>query len=173
MVGWRERVKVFFLFTFALLTVELAHDAYRYYAYAGERNQLRVLGSMVDAAGLEVVRTQLRADTLRAKIEAIDDTLEGSRDGFADYDRLARDGILSMRDYQEYRGRIASYNDRLAVRNAWVVRLQRAVGENRDAVKQYNRLSEEIRTIAARMGELHYNVPSPVEAAVRNGLRAD
>ena len=173
MVGWRERVKVFFLFTFALIAVELAHDAYRYYAYAGERTQLRALGSMVDAAGLEVVRTQLRADTLRATIEAMDDTLEGSRDGFADYDRLATDGMLTQRAYQEYRGRIASYNDRVAVRNAWFARWQRAVGENRDAVKEYNRLSDEIRTIAARMGELHYNIPSPVEAAVRNGLRAD
>ena len=172
-MGWRERVRVFFLFTFALIAVELAHDVYRYYAYAGERAQLRVLNEMVDAAGLDVVRTQLRADSLRATIEAMDDTLEGSRDGFADYDRMAVGGALSPRAYQEYRSRIASYNDRVAVRNAWFARLQRAVGANRDAVKQYNRLSEEIRVTAERMGELHYNVPSPVEAAVRNGLRAD
>ena len=173
MVGWRERVKVFFLFTFALIAVELAHDAYRYYAYAGERTQLRVLGTMVDAAGLEVVRTQLKADTLLSRIKAMDDTLEGSREGFDDYDRLALDGELSQRAYREYSSRVSSYNDQVGVRNSWYLRWQHAVGENRDAVKNYNRLSEEIRTTAARMGELHYNIPSPVEAAVRNGLRAD
>ena len=164
---------MFFIFTFALIAVELVHDVYRYYAFAGERAQLRVLGEMVDAAGLDVVRTQLRADSLRARIEAMDDSLEGSRDGFASYDRLAVDGTLSHRAYLVYRDRIASYNDRVAVRNSWYARWQRAVGENRDAVKQYNRLSEEIRVTAEKMGELHYNVPSPVEAAVRNGLRAD
>ena len=173
MVGWRERVRVFFIFTFALIAVELAHDVYRYYAFAAERNQLRVLNELVDAAGLEVVRTQLRADSLRSRIEAMDDSLEGSREGFDDFDRLAVDGSLSPRAYREYRSRILRYNDRLGERNAWVPRLNRAVGENRDAVKEYNRLSEEIRLIAARMGELHYNIPSPVEAAVRNGLRAD
>ena len=173
MVGWRERVRVFFLFTFALIAVELAHDVYRYYAYAPERTQLRVLGGMVDAAGLQVVRTQLRADSLRARIESMDDTLEGSRGGFSDYDRRLGEGTLSPSAYGEYRARISSYNDRVTVRNSWFARWQRAVGNNRDAVKRYNQLAEEIRVTAARMGELHYNVPSPVEAAVRNGLKAD
>jgi hypothetical protein len=56
------------------------------------------------------------------------------------------------------------------VRNAWIARYRRAVSSNRDAVKQYNQLAEEIRSIAARMGEQHYNIPSPVEAAVKNGM---
>ena len=172
-MGWRERVRVFLLFTFALIAVELTHDVYRYYAYAGERAQLRILNETVDAAGLEVVRTQLKADSLLATIRAMDDTIEGSRDGFADYDRLAVDGALTPRAYREYRARIVRHNDRVGVRNSWYARWQAAVGANRDAVRQYNRISEEIRVTAERMGELHYNIPSPVEAAVRNGLRAD
>jgi hypothetical protein len=173
LVGWRERIRIFLLFTLALVTVELAHDVYRWYAFGGERAQLRVLNEKVDSAGVEVVRTQLQEDSLRSRIEEMDAALEGSRGGFTGFDERARSGALSAGAYQEYRGRIASYNDRVAVRNAWFVRWQRAVRGNRDAVRRYNQLAEEIRTIAARMGELHYNIPSPVEAAVKNGLRAE
>jgi hypothetical protein len=173
LVGWRERIRIFFLFTFAIVTVELAHDVYRWYAFGGERTQLRVLNGMIDDAGVAVVKTQLREDSLRVRIESMDEALESSRGAFTSYDERARNGALSPGAYQDYRARIASYNDRVAVRNAWFARWQRAVRSNRDAVKQYNRLAEEIRTIAARMGEQHYNVPSPVEAAVKSGLRAD
>ena len=170
MVGWRERIRIFLLFTFALVSVELAHDVYRLYAFGGERAQLRVLNTLVDAAGVEVVRTQLAEDSLRSRIELMDEALEGSRGDFAGYDERARGGMLTAAAYQVYRGRIASYNDQVAIRNSWFARWQRAARRNRDAVKQYNRLADEIRTIAAQMGEQHYNIPSPVEAAVKSGL---
>ena len=171
LVGWRERIRIFILFTCAIIAVELAHDVYRWYAFSEERAQLRVLNEMVDAAGVAVVKTQLREDSLLDRIEAMDQALESSRDAFTAYDERARDGSLTAGGYQQYRARIARYNDQIAVRNAWIVRYQRAVSGNRDAVKQYNRLAEEIRSIAARMGEQHYNIPSPVEAAVKNGMR--
>ncbi|MBW3629706.1 MAG: hypothetical protein KY464_10460 [Gemmatimonadetes bacterium] len=173
MVGWRERIRIFLLFTFALVSVELAHDLYRLYAFGSERAQLRVLNTMVDAAGVEVVRTQIEEDSLRSRIELMDVALEGSRGAFAGYDKRARDGVLTEAAYQEYRGRIASYNDQVAVRNSWFARWQRASRRNRDAVKQYNRLADEIRSIAAQMGEQHYNIPSPVEAAVKSGLHRE
>ena len=171
LVGWRERIRIFILFTCAIIAVELAHDVYRWYAFAEERAQLRVLNGMVDAAGVAVVKTQLREDSLRDHIEGMDEALESSRVGFRVYDERARDGSLRDAAYQQYRARIARYNDQVAVRNAWFARWQRAVSSNRDAVKQYNQLAEEIRTIAAEMGEQHYNIPSPVEAAVKNGMR--
>lgn len=172
-VGWRERIRIFFLFTFALIAVELAHDVYRLYAFGGERAQLYVLNQMVDAAGVEVVKTQLQEDKLRQQIEVLDATLEGSRGAFGVYDDLVREGSLSTPAYQDYRALIARYNDRVAVRNTWHARWQRAVRSNHDAVRRYNELSEEIRSIAARMGEHHYNIPSPVEAAVKSGLRPE
>jgi hypothetical protein len=171
--GWRDRVRVFFLFTFALVSFELAHDVYRWYAFGGERTQLRVLAPMIDAAGLQVVKTQLESDGLRTRIEAMDRALEASRGEFSAYDERAAGGHLTQALYQEYRARVASYNRRVAARNSWFVKWQRAVGHNRDAVRRYNQLADESRSIAAAMGELHYNVPSPVEAAVRNGLRPE
>lgn len=171
LVGWRERIRIFVLFTCAIVAVELAHDVYRLFAFAEERAQLRVLNEMVDAAGVAVVKTQLREDSLRTRIEALDEALESARDGFAEYDERARDGSLSYGAYEQYRARIARYNDRLAVRNAWVARWQRAFNSNRDAEKRYHSLAEQIRTIAAEMGEQHYNIPSPVEAAVKSGMR--
>jgi hypothetical protein len=171
LIGWRDRIRIFILFTCAIVAVELAHDVYRLYAFADERAQLRVLNGMVDSAGVAVVRTQLREDSLRTRIEAMDRALENSRGGFDEYDRRARDGSLTGGAYEQYRARIARYNDRLAVRNAWVARWQRAVSDNRGAEKQYQALAEQIRSIAAEMGEQHYNIPSPVEAAVKNGMR--
>jgi hypothetical protein len=171
LVGWRERIRIFILFTCAIVAVELAHDVYRWYAFGEERAELRVLNGMVDAAGVAVVKTQLREDSLRDRIEAMDQALERSRVGFREYDERARDGSLRAGAYQLYRARIARYNDQVAVRNAWFARWQRAVSSNRDAVEQYNQLAEEIRAIAAEMGEQHYNIPSPVEAAVKNGMR--
>jgi hypothetical protein len=169
----KERIQVFILFTLALIAFELAHDVYRWYAFSDERAQLRSLVPQVDSAGLAVVRTELQSDSVRARIEAMDRGLEASRDVFSEYDERAMGGGMTQELYQEYRARVATYNRHVAARNAWFAKWQRAVARNRDAVRRYNDLADSSRTIAGRMGELHYNVPSPVEAAVRNGLRPE
>lgn len=161
---WRDRIRVFLLFTVALIALELTHDVYRLFAYAEERTQLRALGGVVDGAGLAVMRTQLRADSVRARLAAMDAELDEARQGFA----LIDDGTSP-----EYRARVSEYNEKVAVRNFWLVQWERVLAENRTAVRRYNDVADEIRSIAARMGEFHYNVPSPVEAAVRNGLRPE
>lgn len=171
LIGWGERLRIFLLFTSALLALELAHNVYRLYAFAEERTQLRVLGPMVSAAGVEVIRTQLAADSLRERIEAEDQALEASRDLFETVGERVTSGRIAGDAYASYRRQVAGYNLRVAERNVRFAEWQRAISRNRDAVKRYNGISEEIRRIAARMGEQHYNIPSPVEAAVQGGLK--
>ena len=170
-LGWRDRLRIFFLFTSAILALEIGHDVYQWFAYADERVQIRVLTRMVDPAGLEVIKTQLRVDTLRARIEGLDAALEQSRRGFEVYDRHSSGGGLPARLYDPYRRDVAVYNRGVVVRNVWVAEWQKAVTANREAVDQYNALADQIRSIALEMGERHYNIPSPAEAAVRSGLR--
>lgn len=166
-------MRIFILFTLALLAIELLHDTYRWFAFGEERAELRALGAKVDSVGTLVVRTQLQADSLRLRIEAMDEALEASKSVFDVYDRAVGRGTARSEAYATYRRRVADYNERIAERNAWVGSLQGAIARNRDAVRRYNELAEEIRVIAATMGELHYNIPSPVEAAVRTGLQPE
>lgn len=170
---WRDRVRVFLLFTLALIALELSHDVYRLFAYAEERTQLRALSGVVDGAGVEVIRTQLRADSVRARLAAMDAELDEARKVFALLDDRAANGRYSRAAALEYRARVAEYNEKVAVRNYWIEQWEGVLADNREAVRRYNDLADEMRSIAATMGELHYNVPSPVEAAVRNGLRPE
>ena len=170
---WRERVRVFFLFTLLLVVMELTHDVYRLFAFAEERTQLRVLNDVVGDAGVEVIRTQLRADSVRNQLEAMDAELEEARRVFEALDARASRGRLTAAHAAEYRARVADYNRRVAVKNFWLGEWERVLADNRQAVRRYNDLADEIRGIAATMGEQHYNIPTPVEAAVRSGLRSE
>ena len=164
-------MRIFLLFTLALIAIELLHDTYRWFVFTEERAELRVLGATVDSVGTLVVKTQLQADSLRIRIETMDEVLETSRSGFDVYDRAVGRGTVRSEAYASYRRRVAAYNQRVAERNSWFGAWQGAIARNRDAVRRYNELAEEIRTLAATIGELHYNIPSPVEAAVRTGLQ--
>jgi hypothetical protein len=44
------------------------------------------------------------------------------------------------------------------------------VEANHEHVRRYNRLVDEIREGAARMGEAYFPIPSPAEVAYRRGL---
>jgi uncharacterized coiled-coil protein SlyX len=173
MAGWRERLAIFGLFVCALVTVELAHDVYRVFAFAEERAELRVLNDEVADAGVAVLKSQLRADSLKIRLEQLNTVLEGARDSVNSYDRRAARGRLGPAEYTDYRRRVDAYNRRVAEQNASLNELQDAITANRHAVRRYNQVAERIRTLAASMGELHYNIPSPVEAAVRTGLRPE
>jgi chromosome segregation ATPase len=138
---------------------------------------LRVLNHEVADAGVAVLKSQLRADSLKIRLEHLNTALEGARDSLKAYDRRAARGRLGPAEYAQYRRRVDAYNRRVAEQNQslndLLNELQQAITVNRHAVRRYNHLAERIRTLAAAMGEVHYNIPSPVEAAVRTGLRPE
>lgn len=168
-IRWWERVRVFLLFSAALLTVELGRGVYQWFAYAEERAEIRRLSPQVDEAGVAVVASHLRVDSLRQRIEAMDSSLERARHRFRRFGG-GDGGRMTSAAYSAYRREVSRYNDRVAERNGWITQWQRAVNDNRAAVDRYNLLAERIRGVATRMGELHYNIPSPAEAATRGGL---
>jgi hypothetical protein len=172
-VRMRDRLRIFALLAVVLVAVHAGYGAYRWLAFAEERAQLRALNAQVDSAGFQVIRTQLRVDTLEQRIGGMDRELEEVRSALARFGAHEVDGALPPALHAQYRAEIARYNRRVELRNGWFARWQAAVRNNATAVRRYNRLADSIRSVAARMGEPYYNIPSPVEAAVRQGLRPD
>jgi hypothetical protein len=157
-----------------LVGIQLAREAFRWYAYAEERSAVQRLVGELEEAGVEVVRTQLRADTLRHEIEAADRALGEVRAEVAAYERQARSGSISPRLYPGYRDRVEEFNRRVAQRNARLEEWEETILRNHRAVGRYNLMADSIRWYTARMGEPYYSIPTPAELAARReegGLR--
>lgn len=172
-VRLRDRLRMLMLVALVLIGTHAAYGTYRWLAFAEERAQLRALNAQVDVAGFQVIRTQLRVDSLQRRIGGLDRELRTVRSALARFGEHEVEGALPPALHAQYRAEIARYNQRVEQRNGWFARWQAAVRNNAAAVRRYNRLADSIRSVAARMGEPYYNIPSPVEAAVRQGLRPD
>src|SRR5690606_27909837 len=88
----RQRLGALLLLLAVLLAVKLGQQVYRWFAYAEERAQLQALSARLEGAGLEVMRTQRGADSLRARIEALDEDLAERKREVGAYDRHVRGG---------------------------------------------------------------------------------
>jgi hypothetical protein len=158
----------------ALLTVllvigsfKVAQQVYRYVAFAEERSAIASLQVEVEEAGLGVIDTQLLADSLRRKIARLDD---GLRDGRRELERLERQllvGLVNRSNEVTYRQRLEEYNLAVAERNELFRKWRVAVDDNHAFVDRYNLLVDSIRTVATRMGEPYYPIPTPAELVVR------
>lgn len=132
-----------------------------------ERAQLQALRERALDAGVSVVRTQSRSDTLRRGIESADSALARS---LAGVERYARYQPLSPGLYARYRRELARYNAGVELRNRQVERWRAVRRENQGAVARYNAVADSIRSIAEAIGEPYYPVPAPIEAAAERGL---
>lgn len=166
----RERIGALLLILAAIAVAKLGQQVFRWFAYAEEREQLQALGLQVERAGLEVVHTGLRADSLRAMIERTDRELAAAKTAVSAYHRHAVGGALPAHLYGAYQEELNAYNRSVTQRNAHFEEWQRVVTQNHDAVNRYNELADRIRALATRMGEPYYSVPSPAELALRHGL---
>jgi hypothetical protein len=153
--------------------VKLVQYTYTWYAYAEERRRIVALEDRVEDAGLGVVLTQIRADSLRAAIEAIDSELASQRNDLDSYERRAARGRISSGIEATYREDLASYNRGVRERNELFRRWDATVGENHAQVGRYNTLADSVRTLAAQIGDPYYPIPSPAEIADREGIFAD
>jgi hypothetical protein len=164
------RVAALLLLLGVVATAKLGQSLYRWYAYAGERAQLQVIRAELESVGVEVVRTQLAADSLRARIERMDRELSAAKRAVRGYDLHARDGALPARLYARYRRELDAYNRRVVERNASLDAWSRVVERNHAAVTRFNRLADSIRSIAVGIGEPYFAIPTPAEAALRRGI---
>lgn len=150
--------------------INLARESFRWFAYGDERAQVQQLRGEVVDAGVRIVRTRSRADTLQREIEAEDRGLTERLKAVRRYDRFARGGALPAHLYTAYRRDLRDYNVLVAHRNARVREWKELMRSNREAVERYNLLADSIRAIATRIGDPFYPVPLPAEAATERGL---
>ncbi len=150
-----------------LILVRASQDLWRYVVYSDERHAIIRLESQVDEAGFGVITTQLRADTLRREIEAIDEGLRESRRQLDFMEQSIYD-LRSARDVEAvYRDGLADYNSEVGRRNALFESWRATVESNHEHVERYNLLADSIRALATVMGEPYYPIRSPAEIAAR------
>jgi hypothetical protein len=165
-----QRLSGLLVVLLAVVAMKLGHEAYRWFAYADERAELREMTERLEGAALEVVISQLATDSMRASIEAADSRLGELRERVDEFEKWSHRGTLPEHLHRRYRMELDRYNAQVAERNSRLDRWEEVVGRNHSAVAHYNRLADSVRLVAARMGEPFYPVPSPVEVAIRRGL---
>ena len=167
---WTPRARLLLLAASVILAANLGRQLYRWAAFADERTMLGGLGAELESVALEVMRTQLLADSLRTAIHSLDADLRERRRILARLERRSEIGALSPMLYEEYRRGLEDYNETVSGRNARYERWVEVVNRNHDAVRGYNLLADSMRVVGRRMGEPYLSIPSPAEVAVRHGL---
>jgi hypothetical protein len=169
-MGHRDRLIGVAVIMAALLAAKLGHQVYSWYAHEGERTQIEQLSGELEEVGVEVVTTQLAADSLRWVIERMDGGLEATRRKVESYGRRAVDGALPGRVYDAYRAELDDYNRGVGERNSRFEEWRAIVERNHAAVDRFNRLADSIRGLAIAMGEPYFSIPTPAEIALERGL---
>ncbi len=154
----------------AVIALKLGQQIFRYYAYQEERMTLTAMRERLVDAGVEVVTTRVRADSLRAEIERTDRKLRDNRRAVNRYGRFAQGGALPNEVYGAYRQDLVRYNEMVTKRNQRLREYQQVVDRNHNATERYNFLSDSMTGLAARIGDPYYPIPKPVEAAAERGL---
>lgn len=154
----------------AVLAVTVGRQVHSWYAHQDERTQIARLSAELEEAGVEIVTTQLAADSLRAVIERMDGGLEATRRRVESYGRQAVDGALPGRVYEGYRGELDAYNRRVGERNSRFEAWREVIERNHRAVDRFNLMADSIRGLAAAIGEPYFSIPTPAEIALERGV---
>jgi hypothetical protein len=169
---WQSRFGALVLVLTMVILLKLGQEGYRWHAYSNEREQLRDMSGRLEDAGYSVIRTQMRADSLRDSVLAADSLLASARGSLQNYEAYSNRGRLPPGLYDRYSHELSQFNLLVGERNARLTEWENAVGQNHEVVARYNRLADSIRAVAAAMGEPYFDVPSPAEMAARRGLTA-
>ncbi|MEX2571004.1 MAG: hypothetical protein WD737_06840 [Gemmatimonadota bacterium] len=168
----KQRVLVLLAILVMIAAAKVGQQLWRWYAFADERVAVATLEAQLDSAGLGVISTHLRADSLRIAIEGLDDELARSRQQLDRYERQAGSGGMLQSLQGRHRDDLAAFNQRVRERNAHFSGWRTVVDSNHVYVDRYNLLVDSIQALTARMGEPYYSIPSPAEIANRHGLEA-
>jgi hypothetical protein len=167
---WRQRLASVLLVLGGVVAIRQGQELFHSYVYADELTRLDRMVNVLEEDGVQVVRTRMRADSLRAIIEEIDRELVKRKEAVSAYDRHVSQGALPSRLYTAYRRELDAYNRRVMERNQVFERWKAVVVENHAAVGRYNSRADTIRALADRIGEPYFRIPSPVEAAAERGI---
>jgi hypothetical protein len=114
-----------------------------------------------------VIGTQLRADSLRRRIDETDRRLRTARDGLSLVGGASAPGTIAEDQLLEYGDGLAAYSELVDGRNDLFREWRRTVDENHAHVDRYNVLADSIRRLADTMGEPYYPILTPAEIMVR------
>ncbi len=154
----------------AVVGVKLSEQLYRYVAYRDERQQVGEIRERLLDSGVELTLTRAESRQQRDSLEADDRRLDDERRALSRFDRMSQGGYLPSGVYPRYKAELERYNRHVVERNARLRRYHQARERYVAAVDRYNAQADSLRTLAARMGEPYYTVPSPLEAAVQRGV---
>lgn len=169
-MGNRERLMGLVLIAALLVVGRLGRQTYLWYAHQDERGEIETLSTELEDAGMEVVLTQLAADSLHRLISGLDEGLADTRRHVDSYGGRAIGGMLPPGVYDAYRSELDAYNQRVGERNVLYGRWRDVIDRNHAAVDRFNRLADSIRGFAATMGEPYYPIPTPAEIATAAGI---
>ncbi|HEX2189269.1 MAG TPA: hypothetical protein VHG51_10250 [Longimicrobiaceae bacterium] len=165
-----RRLRVLLAFLLLLLAGRVAKELYDWRVHADDRVRLVALRGRLLDAGAEVIRTRAELDTLKGVLDREDGELEREQRGLRAYDRRAEGTTLPMEVYEEYRADLDRYNRHVADRNRYFERWREVLARNHAAVDRYNALADSLRAVAGVLGDPHFQVPSPLEAAAERGV---
>ncbi len=148
----------------------LVHYLYTWHLYREERAHLEVLREQVVDVGVDVLRLQARADTVRREVERDDKVLEEKRRALERFGRYADNGGLPPSLYEAYRRELEEFNTRVRRRNHRAREWEELNTRYREAMHRYQRLTDSIQQIAHQIGDPYYRIPLPVEAAAERGV---
>ena len=148
-----------------IVGVKLSEQAYGLVAHRDERALARDLRERLGETAVELVAVRAREDTLRAQIHAQDDQLERELRQVRRFHREARSGYMPAERYAQYTEELARYNARVVARNEVLRRLEALHARHDAAAGRYHLLADSLHTLAVRMGQPYYQVPTALEAA--------
>ena len=155
----------------ALLSLmQVGLHLHRWYRFGEERMMLHELRERSADAGVAVIRTRARADTLSWAVESLDEELERRVAELRAFEPRMEGNRLPRHLYVSYRELMNDFERILRDRDRAADEWRRELDENRRAVVRYNALVDSVRSIGASIGEPYYPVPNPAEAAAERGI---
>lgn len=156
----------FLLFVMLVIVgVKASEQLYGFVAFRDERTQVKALRAQLGGAASELVAARARMDSLHRDIDAQDLKLTRELAGLHRFQRQARHRQLPPALYDSYMAALQEYNLRVESRNL-VHREWQQLAARRDGLAfRYDSLADNIHSLAVRMGQPYYQVPSPLEAA--------
>ncbi|HEX2092507.1 MAG TPA: hypothetical protein VHG28_08910 [Longimicrobiaceae bacterium] len=157
-------------FLLVVVAARLGKEVYNWIAYADERERLVAMRTRLVDAGVEVLQSRARLDTLRQEIDREDRALEQERRALDAYGRRAQGRTLPAHLYAAYRVELDRYNQHVVRRNERFREWEKVIAQNHASVDRYNALADSARALARELGDPYYPIPTPLEAAEERGV---
>lgn len=159
----------FLLFVLLVIVgVKLSEQAYALVAFRDEREAARGLREQLLETGTELVAVRGEFDGLKRRLEEEDAKLQRE---LASLRRFTRMGPLTEQVYDRYERERLRYNLHVEERNTIAREWEASARRHEASAQRYNLLADSLQSLAVKMGEPYYQVPTALEAAAERRER--